>query len=113
MADGNFGERDIVLDLNDPITARTLRAATQVVKVVGITINGNAPTTGSQGNIVLRKELVSTGPIVWELLPTTNQQVNAHFDMPGQDGRIYNGLFMDAMTTNGWDAGSVMIIHTA
>jgi hypothetical protein len=112
MADGDFGERDIVLDLNGVITARVLRAYPAVVKITGITINGNAPTVGAQGDIVLHKESAS-GPIVWELRPSANLQVNEHFEMPGRLGMIVNGLYMEAFDTNGWDAGASMIIHTA
>jgi hypothetical protein len=108
MADGSFGTRDIELDIAGVTTARVLRAIPNAVKLTGITINGTAPATGSEGPIVLRSDSAS-GPIVWRLIPTNSEVVHENFFLPN---RIYTGLYMDLMTT-GWVAGGSMIIHTA
>jgi hypothetical protein len=115
VADGSFGARDIVLDLAGVITARVLRNAllNEHVKVVGVTINGVAPATGSQGTIELRQESAS-GPVVWQLVPANTETLRSLFSFPGTpgSGRIYKGLYMAAMVA-GWGAGSTMILHTS
>lgn len=109
MADGSFGERDIVIDL--AVTgARVIRDATksELVKIAGITISGTAGA--SNGGIVLRKESAS-GAVVFQFQPGVSAVVafNEPFTKPKL---ICKGLYMDTQTT-AWAAGAIMVIHTA
>ena len=106
MADGNFGERVIELDLNSPITARIIRAAPQVVKITKIVINGTAGASGVNGTLTLNKES-ATGATVWKLQPANNEVIRLEEDVD----ILCNGLYMEALTT-AWVAGSSMLIYT-
>lgn len=107
MADGNFGERDIDIDLT-ATGARVIRdfAKGEFVKIVGITINGTAGATA--GPIVLRKE-AANGPIVYSCDGKATQTYVVNDQLYTS---IHRGLYMDTQT-NAWAAGSHMIIHTA
>lgn len=112
MADGPFGARDILINLNAPITARIIRTAeagdiTRFVKINGIRINGVAGA--GTGDIVLRAES-ATGPIVFKLLAPNGSAHDGTFFVPGNP--VIKGLYMDAVGT-AWVDGAVMIIHTA
>ncbi len=110
MADGAFGERDIFIDLNSPITARVIRDATkgEFVKITAIHIYG---TSGAgAGAIVLRKES-ATGPIIFQVAPANSAAVVVDKEF-SEKVPIHKGLYMDAVAT-AWLAGSSMEIYTA
>ncbi len=111
MADGNFGERVIELNLNTPITARVIRAWAaphkHVVKITKIVVNGVAGATGANGALILKKEGTGGG-VQWQLTPANNEVVRVEEDV----NIVCNGLYMDALTT-AWLAGSRMLIYTA
>jgi hypothetical protein len=108
MADGNYGQRDIQLDLT-VAGARVIRDATkgERAKIRAITVSG---TSGAaSGSLILRGESAS-GPIVWQLTdPTAATTYNFTANL---DGVLpIKGLYMDAPGTV-WAAGAVCIIHT-
>lgn len=109
MADGNFGKRDINLDIAGVTTARVIRDATkgEWVKITAIEVTGTAPATGTQGAIILREESAS-GNIIFTITPGNNEVVR--YSQSYSDCPVVKGLYMDAMTA-GWAAG-VMMIHT-
>lgn len=109
MADGAYGERDIVIDLT--VTgARVIRDAlkNELVKIKKIVVSGKAG--GANGPITLRKESAS-GSIEWSCAGTTGVEYNidAPFTKPSP---TFKGLYMDSQGT-AWTAGSLMIIYTA
>lgn len=107
MPDGNFGERDIFLDLTAVPAARVIRASPpHHVKINGIRINGTAGA--AIGHIILRKQS-ATGPIIFELIVAASSVHDGTFAIHG--GPIVDGLFMDSVGT-AWLAESHMIIHT-
>lgn len=108
MADGNVGERVIVVDLT--VTgARVLRDAlkgehVQVSKITVAGTGGAAPA-----DIVLRKESAS-GPIVAAFRPTPSVINNADL-ITEDDEFICKGLYLDNVT-QAWTAGSLLLIYT-
>ncbi len=103
-ADGPTGSREILIDLTT-VTARTIRAATNGVKIGEIRINGTAGS--GAGNVVLRTDVASTGDVVFQLLANND----AHDGTFSADRMWTRGLFMDVLAT-AWLAGSTMIIVT-
>jgi hypothetical protein len=110
MADGNTGQREIVVDLS--VTgARTLRdAATgNWVKITRISVSGK--TGASAQSIVLRSEVASTGPILYSLLGTAATEYED--TNPFASGKpVVKGLYLDNIA-NAWTAGSLLIIYTS
>jgi hypothetical protein len=108
MADGDYGERIIDIDIDLVTTARSIRpGANDVVKIVGIVVNGVGPATGPNGRLTLRKESAS-GPIVWQMTPDDNEPVKEQQSL----SILCNKLYMDTMTQS-WAAGSKMLIYTS
>lgn len=110
MADGNYGKRNINIDLT-VATARTIRdpAKKEWVKIDSIFINAVASGTGSQNVITLREETASTGNILFQFQPSNGQVVQQQF-FYDEAPAIVLGLLMDAMTA-GWASG-IMIVNT-
>jgi len=109
MADGNFGERDIFIDLNTT-GARVIRAAAgdgQSVVIHAIRINGDSHAT-LDADIILRRDSAS-GPIVFQLEAPggTSHDGTITFNKPLR----MRGLFMDNQT-NAWVVPAHMMIHT-
>jgi hypothetical protein len=109
MADGNFGERIIEIDLT--VTgARVIRDATlgMHVKLNKIVLEGVGHATLA-APIVLRKESAS-GPVVWANpgTATVEYNIDAPFTSPAA---IMKGLYMDTQT-NAWVSGR-LLIYTA
>lgn len=110
MADGNLGERDIVIDLS--VTgARTIRdAATgNWVKIKKISLSGK--TGASAQAVILRFEAAATGPIIWNLLGTAATEYNIDAPFP-KEAPVVKGLYLDNIT-NAWTSGSFLIISTS
>lgn len=108
MADGNFGQRDIHLDLTST-GARVIRDALlgMRVKIRAITVSGTSGAAA--GSLILRGESAS-GPIVWQLTdPTAATTYNFTSNLDGVLPIV--GLYLDALGT-AWAAGAVCIIHT-
>jgi len=109
MADSSYGLRDIYIDLTS-VGARTIRDIAgdgKIVFIDAITING---TSGAgAGDIVLRSDAASSGPIVHKTLAPGG----TGFDGTKGPSLLIRarGLYMDALA-NAWAAGSFMIIHT-
>ena len=104
MADGPTGAREIFIDLT-VVGARTIRDATNGVRIAEIRINGTAGA--GAGDIVLRTDLAATGGEVFKLLANND----AHDGTFAAHRMWTRGLFMDALAT-AWLAGATMIIVT-
>lgn len=110
MADGNFGARDIVIDLS--VTgARTIRDATagQWVGIQKIVLSGK--TGAGAQPLILRYETAATGPVLWTILGTAATEYNVDAPYPGKKP-VVKGLYLDNIT-NAWTSGSLLIISTA
>lgn len=110
MADGSYGERDIVIDLT--VTgARVIRDATknEMVKLMGVTIAGTSGAAA--GTIVLRKESAS-GSIEFQYADPTAATLANYTKEFTEPQPVFKGLYMDDQGT-AWAAGAKLIIHTA
>lgn len=110
MADGNYGERSIFIDLTVVGAARVIRDATanQFVKISAIHLQGVSGATN--GVIRLRKESAS-GSIIYQFQPG-NAQVVVEDKEFSEKVPIHKGLYMDDPVT-AWAAGSSLQIDTA
>lgn len=106
MADGNFGERVIDIDLT--VTgARVLRDPLdlgKVVKISTVVVDGNPGAGGTA--IVLRKES-SSGPIIYSFTPTASVP-NHSDDTFEEDEIVCKGLYLDNLT-GAWTSGHLLI----
>jgi len=106
MADGSYGKREIYIDLT-VAGARVIQPATVQLKITSIRIKGT-----SAGDIILREDLASTGPIVFKLGVAAGAVDGTINFGEGKGARIVRGLFMDALA-GAWAAGDHMIIYLA
>jgi len=105
MADGALGSRQIFIDLT-VVGARTIRDATNGVKIGEIRIQGTAGAGTS--DIILREDVATTGGIVFKLAAAAGSDHDGTFSA---DRMWTRGLFMD-LIGSAWVAGSHMIIVT-
>lgn len=103
---GNVGEREIVIDLN-PTGALTIQAASIRAKIGKIFVSGTAGA--SSAPLVLRRSVITTGPIIFKLKGTLNVEYTVDLAFDGNPPNV-DGLFVDALGT-AWLADSVMIIY--
>jgi hypothetical protein len=106
MADGWYGSREIVIDLNDA-SAREIKKTPELVAIKKIRISG--ATGAGVGHIVLREDSGS-GDVKFRQVTaaTTTYTIEAEFPTPMQ----LRGLYMDALGT-AWAAPATMILYCA
>lgn len=110
MADGNYGERSIFIDLTVVGAARVIKDALkgEFVKISAIHIQG--VSGAANGLIRLRKESAA-GPIIFQFQPG-NAQVVVEDREYSEKVPVHKGLYLDDPVT-AWAAGSSMQIDTA